>query len=103
MSAIDKKKTSRYSKEIDYARYGNCQIKKISEFEFLIENADIDIERNIELIGGEYGLKQQRQKQFRMRVPVRILANDILVSHMLSDRTLGQAMNRISVRRCNNI
>ena len=51
---------------VDYARYGNWQIKKISEFEFLIENADIDIGRNKELISGEYGLKQPRQKQFRM-------------------------------------
>jgi tRNA-splicing ligase RtcB len=28
-----------------------------------------------------------------MRVPFRILANDLLISHMLSDRTVGHAMN----------
>ncbi|MGB8134335.1 MAG: RtcB family protein [Nitrososphaeraceae archaeon] len=114
MSVIDNKKISQNSKEINDAIdsnntsnipancnkskllnriYDNLQIRKINEFEFLIENADIDIARNNELMGGDYGRKQQRQKQFRMRVPVRILANDLLVSHMLSDRTVGQAMN----------
>jgi tRNA-splicing ligase RtcB (3'-phosphate/5'-hydroxy nucleic acid ligase) len=114
MSVIDNKKISQNSKEINNAIdsnntsnipansnkskllkriYDNLQIRKINEFEFLIENADIDIARNKELMGGDYGRKQQRQKQFRMRVPVRILANDLLVSHMLSDRTVGQAMN----------
>lgn len=73
--------------------YNNRQIRKISEFEFLIEKQDIVIGRNKELIEGEYGRKQQYQQQFRMRVPVRIFANELLFSHMLSDRTLDQAMN----------
>lgn len=114
MCVIDNKKISRDRKEINDAidntntvnipannnknkllirSYNNRQIRKISEFEFLMENGDIVIGRKKELIEGEYGRKQQRQQQFRMRVPVRILANELLVSQMLSDRTLGQAMN----------
>lgn len=112
MTVIDEKELSQNSKEINHLIDGdnnipvnsnesklikricaNLWIRKINEFEFLIENTDFDIGRDKKLIGGEYERKQQCKKQFRMRVPVRILGNDFLVSHMLSDRTLGQAMN----------
>jgi hypothetical protein len=79
MSVIENKKISQNSKEINDAIdsnntsnipsnrnkskllkriYGNLLIRKINEFEFLIENADIDIGRNKELIGGEYRRRQ---------------------------------------------
>ncbi|MGB0025653.1 MAG: RtcB family protein [Nitrososphaeraceae archaeon] len=50
---------------------GNYPIKKISEFEFVVE----------------------KDKEVEMRVPVRIYANEILLSGMVADRTIGQAIN----------
>ena len=68
--------------------YNNRKLTKINEFEFLVEKQDIVIDEKQEAIGRKY-----KQQQFRMRVPVRIFANELLVSHMLADCTLGQAMN----------
>ena len=49
----------------------NYPIKKISEFEFVVE----------------------KDKGAEMKVPVRIYANETLLSGMVADRTIGQAIN----------
>ena len=67
--------------------YNNQQIRKISEFEFLIEKQDIIIGKNQELI--EDWTKTTIPTAIRMRVPVRIFANELLLLHILSDYTLG--------------
>ena len=54
-----------------FTKRSNRAIKKISEFEFIVE----------------------KDQTIGMRVPVRIYANDNLISNMAADRTIDQAIN----------
>ena len=53
-----------------FTKNSNYPIKKISEFEFVVE-----------------------KREGKMKVPVRIYANEILVSSMVAECTIGQAIN----------
>src|SRR5215469_6151713 len=54
-----------------FTKRGKCVIKKVSEFEFIVE----------------------KEQAIGMRVPVRIYANENLISNMAADRTVDQAIN----------